>query len=201
MFKSNFNLFQLGLIFSSFLWCQPKSFHPSIFSFQSKKGKDEAPKSLKSSKEKTQKNLKENSMIRSQAEFTNIEHDKLISSDIDEVLLQRPPTPPKPKVFLPPIDPTPFIKTKQGQAGYAPVLKDDEFVREQEKKRKSEVNDFMKFKEQMGKFREDEKKYRLYQKLKQIEECEILQVIWRNWKWKGLLNGCIKNPSFFVNLK
>lgn len=69
-------------------------------------------------------------MIRSQAEFPTIEHDKLINPEIDEVLLHCPPTPPKPKVFLPPIDPTPFIKSKHGQVDYAPVLKDDEFVSE-----------------------------------------------------------------------
>jgi hypothetical protein len=34
----------------------------------------------------------------------------------------------------------------------------------------------MHLKEQMVKFREEERKYRLYQKLKQIEECEALQV-------------------------
>lgn len=29
---------------------------------------------------------------------------------VDEILLDRPPTPPKPKVFLPPIDVMPFVK-------------------------------------------------------------------------------------------
>jgi len=35
-----------------------------------------------------------------------------IKEIIDEILLDRPPTPPKPKVFLPPIDVVPFIKYK-----------------------------------------------------------------------------------------
>lgn len=98
----------------------------------------------------------------------------MIGNEIEEPLLQRPPTPPKPKVFLPPIDATPFIKSKRGGQ---PVLKDNQFAAEQDRQRKKEVSEFMQFKEQMVKFREEEKKYRLYQKLKQIEECESLQVI------------------------
>ena len=39
----------------------------------------------------------------------------------------------------------------------------------------------MMFKEQMFKFREEERKYRLYQKLKQIEECEALQVTYKTF--------------------
>ena len=56
------------------------------------------------------------------------------------------------------------------------MLKDDNFIKEQDKQRKMEIHNFMQFKEQMTKFRDEEKKYRLYQKLKQIEDCETLQV-------------------------
>ena len=106
----------------------------------------------------------------------SLTQDKLMGAD-DEVLLQRAPTPPKPKVFLPPIDAAPFVRTRQGEADFvAAAVKDEAFVREQEERRKGEVGEFVRLREQMARFREDERKYRLYQKLKQIEECEILQV-------------------------
>jgi hypothetical protein len=56
------------------------------------------------------------------------------------------------------------------------IIKDEEFEKEQTNMRKMEMENFLKFKEQISKFREDERKYRLQQKLKQIEECENLQV-------------------------
>ena len=95
-----------------------------------------------------------------------------ISSTNDEVLLNRPPTPPKPKVFLPPIDIAPFVKSRSN----AIIFKNENFEKEEEEIRKNEVNKFLLFKEQILKFREEERKYRLYQKMKQIEEYEILQV-------------------------
>jgi len=102
-------------------------------------------------------------------------NENMIGTEMDETLLQHPPTPPKPKVFLPPIDPSPFVKSKFSDGSYTPVLKDDEFIKAQDRQRKQEISEFMQFKDQMVKFREEEKKYRLYQKLKQIEECERLQ--------------------------
>ena len=56
------------------------------------------------------------------------------------------------------------------------IIKDEEFEKEQTHMRKLEMENFLKFKDQINKFREDERKYRLQQKLKQIEECENLQV-------------------------
>lgn len=56
------------------------------------------------------------------------------------------------------------------------MLKDEIFEREQAKLRKMEFDNFMAFKEQISKFRDEERKYRLNEKLKQIEECENLQV-------------------------
>jgi len=56
------------------------------------------------------------------------------------------------------------------------IIKDEEFEKEQANMRKLEMENFIQFKDQINKFREDERKYRLQQKLKQIEECENLQV-------------------------
>jgi len=56
------------------------------------------------------------------------------------------------------------------------IIKDEEFEKEQANMRKLEMENFVQFKDQINKFREDERKYRLQQKLKQIEECENLQV-------------------------
>jgi hypothetical protein len=57
------------------------------------------------------------------------------------------------------------------------VIKDENFEKEQAKLRKMEYDNFVAFKEQIVKFREEEKKHRLNEKLKQIEECENLQVL------------------------
>ena len=60
------------------------------------------------------------------------------------------------------------------------IIKDEEFEKEQANMRKLEMENFIQFKDQINKFREDERKYRLQQKLKQIEECENLQVNKKN---------------------
>ena len=60
------------------------------------------------------------------------------------------------------------------------IIKDEEFEKEQANMRKLEMENFIQFKDQINKFREDERKYRLQQKLKQIEECENLQVNQKN---------------------
>ncbi|RNA11154.1 androglobin-like isoform X13, partial [Brachionus plicatilis] len=89
----------------------------------------------------------------------------------DEVLTNTPPAPPKPKIVLPPIDIDPFIRDSY----YELKVKDDNFEKEQAQMRKIEFDKFSSFKEQMNKFREEERKYRFQQKIKQIEECEVLQ--------------------------
>jgi hypothetical protein len=61
------------------------------------------------------------------------------------------------------------------------IKKDEAFIKEQDKQRKAEVSNFILLKDQMLKFREEERKYRLYQKLKQIEECEALQVTFKTF--------------------
>lgn len=93
------------------------------------------------------------------------------SINVDESLSNRPPTPPKPKVFLPPLDVAPFTRT----SNMGVIIKDEEFEKSQAKLRKMEMENFLQFKDEMSKFREEERKYRLQQKLKQIEECEALQ--------------------------
>lgn len=90
----------------------------------------------------------------------------------DEILSNRPPTPPKAKIVLPPIDVEPFLRSNY----YGLRIKDENFEKEQAQLRKMDYDNFTSFKEQMNKFREEERKYRLQQKIKQIEECEILQV-------------------------
>jgi hypothetical protein len=64
------------------------------------------------------------------------------------------------------------------------IIKDEEFEKEQANMRKLEMENFIQFKDQTNKFREDERKYRLQQKLKQIEECENLQVNQKNFSLK-----------------
>jgi hypothetical protein len=64
------------------------------------------------------------------------------------------------------------------------IIKDEEFEKEQANMRKLEMENFIQFKDQINKFREDERKYRLQQKLKQIEECENLQVNQKNFSLK-----------------
>ncbi len=90
---------------------------------------------------------------------------------VEEELSNRPPTPPKPKVYLPPLDVTPFIRS----TNVGPIYKDKYFQEEQSKMRKAEFENYLKFKDTLIKFREEERKYRLQQKLKQVEECETLQ--------------------------
>lgn len=90
----------------------------------------------------------------------------------DEIFTNAPPTPPKPKIILPPIDTDPFIR----ESYYQLRIKDENFQKEQARIRKIQFEKFTSFKDQMNKFREEERKYRLQQKIKQIEECEILQV-------------------------
>jgi hypothetical protein len=90
---------------------------------------------------------------------------------VEEELTNRPPTPPKPKVYLPPLDITPFARS----TNIGPIYKDKYFQEEQTKMRKAEFENYLKFKDTLIKFREEERKYRLQQKLKQVEECESLQ--------------------------
>ena len=118
------------------------------------------------------KNNKTDSMTKSSQDLSMQPQEQMFNNDSEEILLNRPPTPPKAKIFLPPIDASPFIRSKQTY----PILKDAQFIKDQDVHRKTEVNNFIQFKEHMHKFRDEEKKYRLYQKFKQIEECENLQV-------------------------
>lgn len=53
------------------------------------------------------KPIQEAEVTKSTQEILKVEEPTIV---IDEVLLSRPPTPPKPKVFLPPIDVSPFVK-------------------------------------------------------------------------------------------
>lgn len=48
--------------------------------------------------------------VKSSQDLNKIEETFNMTNATDEILLSRPPTPPKPKVFLPPIDVAPFIK-------------------------------------------------------------------------------------------
>ena len=57
------------------------------------------------------------------------------------------------------------------------IVKDQNYEKEQEEIKKIEYENFLRFRDQMIKFREDERKYRLSEKLKQIQDCEELQVI------------------------
>jgi hypothetical protein len=109
------------------------------------------------------------------------EDDKVIASAKEilaheEILLNRPPTPPKPKVVLPPIDVSPFVKSRGLNNGRGYIFKNDKYEKEQDELRKTEYEEFLAFKDQIIKFRDEERKYRLQQKIKQIEECEELQV-------------------------
>ena len=56
------------------------------------------------------------------------------------------------------------------------IIKDENVEKEQARLRKMEMDNFLQFKEQINKFRDDERKYRLQQKIKQIDDCESLQV-------------------------
>jgi hypothetical protein len=49
-------------------------------------------------------------MKSSQDLITKVDDSLKDATIIEEILLSRPPTPPKPKVFLPPIDATPFVR-------------------------------------------------------------------------------------------
>lgn len=96
--------------------------------------------------------------------------------EVEEAPTNRPPTPPKPKVVLPPIDVSPFVRTSRLSYDQPLILKDELYEKDQDQKRKLEYEEFAAFKEQMTKFRDEERKYRLFQKIKQIEEYEGLQV-------------------------
>ena len=126
---------------------------------------------VKSSKV-VKKNNKTDSMTKSSQDLSIQPQEQIFNNDSEEILLNRPPTPPKAKVFLPPSDASQFIRSQQTYS----ILKDAQFIKDQDMHRKTEVNNFIQFKEHMHKFRDEEKKYRLYQKFKQIEECEHLQV-------------------------
>ena len=56
------------------------------------------------------------------------------------------------------------------------MLKDEGFQQQQDMLRRAQLKDFIDYKSEITKFREEERKYRLHQKLKQIEEYESLQV-------------------------
>lgn len=56
------------------------------------------------------------------------------------------------------------------------VLKDDRFQREQDELRKREIQNFLEFKSDLSRFREEEKKFRVHQKMRQLEEYEALQL-------------------------
>lgn len=66
------------------------------------------------------------------------------------------------------------MKKRSNQTGL--IIKDDNYEREQARLRKQEYENYIKFREQMVKFREEERKYRFSEKVKQIEDCEELQV-------------------------
>ena len=128
---------------------------------------------VKSSKGSKQKKDKAESVKASQ-ELTPQVNEQLANESItiEEPLSNRPPTPPKPKFYLPPIDVAPFLRVNH----FGPVIKDEAFEKEQTQMRKMEMDSFLSFKDQIHKFREEERKFRLHQKLKQIEDCEALQV-------------------------
>jgi len=88
----------------------------------------------------------------------------------DEVLLNRPPTPPKPKTILPPIELEPFKKYSNFQ-----VFKDENIERQLAEERKQEFDNFRYIREQILRIREEERKNTITYKSKQIEECETLQ--------------------------
>ncbi|CAF0778069.1 unnamed protein product [Brachionus calyciflorus] len=128
---------------------------------------------LKKTEEKSQKNTKSKKDVKTDNKIENLPQLENLPEILanDELFSNRPPTPPKAKIILPPLDVEPFVR----QAYYGLRLKDENFEKEQDNLRKKEFESFVSFKEQMNKFREEERKYRLQQKIKQIEECEILQ--------------------------
>ncbi len=131
-------------------------------------------KTPKTGKGKDSKKEKNDLSKPSQEPITQMsDHPANESIIIDEPLSNRPPTPPKPKVCLPPLDVAPFTRTSH----MGVIIKDENVEKEQARMRKMEMENFLQFKDQINKFREDERKYRLHQKIKQIEECETLQVL------------------------
>jgi hypothetical protein len=48
----------------------------------------------------------------------------------------------------------------------------------QAEEHRKEIEEFVAFREEMNKLREEEKKSRLFYKMKQLQECEVLQVDW-----------------------
>ena len=56
------------------------------------------------------------------------------------------------------------------------VIKDELIEMEQAEMRKEEVERFKLFREKLNKIREEERKFRISSKTKQIEDCETLQV-------------------------
>lgn len=139
---------------------------------KSSKQSVEDVKTPKAGKGKDSKKEKTDPTKPSQEPITQMSDHANESVIIDEPLSNRPPTPPKPKVYLPPLDVAPFTRTSH----MGVIIKDENFEKEQARLRKMEMDNFLQFKDQINKFREDERKYRLQQKIKQIEECENLQV-------------------------
>lgn len=142
---------------------------------QDNQGPNSAQKNDKSKKgdEKNQKGAKSKKDTKIEIKIENTPPSDVEATTNDEILTNIPPTPPKPKIILPPIDIDPFVRDSY----YQLKTKDENFEKEQAQMRKIEFDKFSSFKDQMNKFREEERKYRLQQKIKQIEECEILQVI------------------------
>ncbi|XP_071138082.1 androglobin-like isoform X44 [Mytilus edulis] len=91
----------------------------------------------------------------------------------DENLTLEPPRPPTPKEMLAPLDVSPFIRKGSREPRYL----DDEEIRRRDEEQKQEVDEYNQFRNQVKTWRDTDKQNRNQIKIRQLEECEELQVI------------------------
>ncbi|CAC5378199.1 Androglobin [Mytilus coruscus] len=91
----------------------------------------------------------------------------------DENLTLEPPRPPTPKEMLAPLDVSPFIRKGSREPRYL----DDEEIRRRDEEQKQEVEEYNRFRDQVKTWRDTDKQNRNQIKIRQLEECEELQVI------------------------
>lgn len=119
---------------------------------------------------KTQKTGKKVNEKQSLEQVASVE--QLIIDPAEEVLLNRPPTPPKPKAILPQIDFAALSKSTKNERNF----KDEKLEKELAEQRKKEIENFIDFRDAMNKLREETRINNKIEKIKQIEEAESLQV-------------------------
>jgi hypothetical protein len=123
---------------------------------------EQASKTLKTNKKANEKQPTEQVVLVEQ----------LNADPSDEILLNRPPTPPKPKAILPQIDLAALSKSTKNERYY----KDEKLEKQLAEERKKEIEDFIDFRDAMNKLREEIRINNKMEKIKQIEEAENLQV-------------------------